>query len=90
MSVVTKLVFAAAIASSSVPALAGSVHRPHAYRSAVVAQPLPPSVYGRHAHCTAANRIDFKRLQPGEMAIMIQDRGFRESVGDPFDKGECW
>jgi hypothetical protein len=86
MSIIARLVFSAVIASSSIPALAATAQRPHA--TPVIAQ--PSHVYARHAHCSPANRIDFKRLQPGEMAIMIQDRGFRESVGDPFDKGECW
>jgi hypothetical protein len=51
---------------------------------------IPPRVYATFAHCTPSNRIDLSHLQRGELAIMIQDRGFRESMGLPFDAGECW
>jgi len=48
-------------------------------------------VYGEFAHCSPSRRIDLNRLQPGEMAIMIQSRGYRESIdGAPFSEGECW
>jgi hypothetical protein len=36
----------------------------------------------RYAKC-------FARMQPGDMAIFIQDRGYRESLGVPFWQGEC-
>jgi len=50
----------------------------------------PPKVYATYAHCTPERRIDLSHLQRGELAIMIQDRGFRQDIGLPFDAGECW
>jgi hypothetical protein len=51
---------------------------------------LASRVYRTFNHCSPSKRIDLSRLQRGELAIMIQDRGFRESMGLPFDAGECW
>jgi hypothetical protein len=62
----------------------------HSDRPNMVGGRLPSTVYGSYAHCTPSNRIDLSRLQPGELAIMIQDRGYRESNGSTFDSGECW
>jgi hypothetical protein len=47
-------------------------------------------VYATYSHCTPSNHIDVSHLQGGELAIMIQDRGYRESQGSSFDAGECW
>ena len=49
-----------------------------------------PRVYGTFAHCSPSNRMDWSRLQPGEIAILEQDRGYREGIGLPPDAGECW
>ena len=51
---------------------------------------LSSKVYRTFNHCSPSKRMDINRFQPGEVAIMIQDRGFRESIGLPFDAGECW
>jgi hypothetical protein len=51
---------------------------------------LASRIYRTFNHCSPSKRIDLSRLQQGELAIMIQDRGFRESMGLPFDAGECW
>jgi hypothetical protein len=59
-------------------------------RSHVDRDDLSSRVYRTFNHCSPSKRIDLNRLQPGEVAIMIQDRGFRESMGLPFDAGECW
>jgi hypothetical protein len=70
-------------------AFATNAHRTHPHRPSIGEQRLPPNVYGGYAHCSPSTRTDFSRLQPGEVAIMIQDRGYRGSIGDPFDQGEC-
>jgi hypothetical protein len=46
---------------------------------------------GRDAEGYASARDCAARLpyQPGDGAIRIQDRFYRESVGDPFWAGEC-
>jgi hypothetical protein len=62
----------------------------HSDRPNMIGGRLPPTVYGSYAHCTPSKRIDLSRLQRGELAIMIQDRGYAESIGSPFDSGECW
>jgi hypothetical protein len=49
-----------------------------------------PGVYATSSHCSSSNRINLSRRQPGDAAIMIQDRFYRESIGLPFDAGECW
>jgi len=46
-------------------------------------------VYATFAHCSPSNRTNLSRLQPGEIAIMEQDRGYREGIGLPRDAGEC-
>jgi hypothetical protein len=49
-----------------------------------------PGVYASSSNCSASKQTNPSRMQPGETAIMIQDRFYRESVGVPFDNGECW
>jgi hypothetical protein len=71
-------------------AFATNAHRTHPHRPGIEEQRLPPKVYGSYAHCSPSKGSDFSRLQPGDVAIMIQDRGYRDSIGDPFDQGECW
>jgi len=62
----------------------------HTRHSHMEPDELPSKVYRTFNHCSPSKRIDLNRLQPGELAIMIQDRGYRESIGLPFDAGECW
>jgi hypothetical protein len=76
--------------SISSGAFATTAHRSGSHHPRIEDRQLPPKVYGSFAHCSPSNRIAFSRLQPGEMAIMIQDRGYQESIGAPFDQGECW
>ena len=61
----------------------------HTGRSDMAQARLPSTVYGSFNHCSPAKRIDVSRLQPGEIAILIQDRGFRESNGSSAYAGEC-
>jgi len=62
----------------------------HSGRSDMAQAKLPSTVYGSFNHCSPANRIDLSRLQRGEIAILIQDRDFRESNGYSAYAGECW
>jgi hypothetical protein len=62
----------------------------HADRPNMNGTSFPSRVYGGVTACTPSNRIDLSRLQRGELAIMVQERGFRESNASPFDAGECW
>jgi hypothetical protein len=60
-------------------------HKPHQHHHTRVAQSQQqPRVYGCSAEGFAKSSDYFSHMQPGEMAIMIQDRGYRESVGSPF------
>ena len=51
---------------------------------------MSSGIYATSTHCSPSNRINLSQLQPGEIAIMIQDRGYREGNGSSFDAGECW
>jgi len=61
----------------------------HTGRSDMAQTRLPSTVYGSLNHCSPSNRIDLSRLRPGEIAILIQDRGFRTSNGLSAYAGEC-
>jgi hypothetical protein len=90
MFTIMKVALSAATALGiSGAASATSVHRTHSHRTAVDDQVLPPKGYGSFAHCSPSSRTAFSRRQPGEAAIIIQDRGYREDTGLPFDAGEC-
>lgn len=85
MSIGREFVFCAAMFLCSDAEAHAHAHRPHMNGNTV-----PSRVYGSFTHCTPSNRIDLSGLQLGELAILIQDRAFRESNGSPFDAGECW
>jgi hypothetical protein len=62
----------------------------HNDRTNTGGQSHEPAAYAMSSNCSSSKRINPARVQPGETAIMIQDRFYRESVGVPFDNGECW
>jgi hypothetical protein len=86
-----RVVLSTAIALSiATTAFATSGHRTHSRQTAVDERVLPARVYGSSAQCSRSNRMALSRFQPGEAAVIIQDRGYRESIGFSFDEGECW
>jgi len=62
----------------------------HTDRPNPTGRTLSSSIYRTLGRCSPSDRIDFSRLQPGELAIMEQDQGYREGIGLPRDAGECW
>jgi hypothetical protein len=91
MFAVMKVAFSTAIALGiSTTAFAASEYRITSRHAAVRIVVPAPRVYGSFAHCSPSSWMVFSRLQPGEAAIMIQDRGYRGDVGLPFHAGECW
>jgi hypothetical protein len=85
----TKTAFAIAMALGAIsigPAMAK--HRSHAPSAH---QQMAARVHGRDAEGYASPQDCAARLprQPGDAAILIQDRFYRESIGDPFWTGEC-
>jgi hypothetical protein len=81
MSTAREFVFCAAIFLCSAAEALAHTHRPHMHGSGVQSR-----VYGGFTHCSPSNRTN---LSGGDLAILIQDRGYRESIGLPFDAGEC-
>jgi hypothetical protein len=69
-------------------AQAATKHQIHRHDGPAVER--PSGIYATFSRCSPSKRIDLSRLQPGEMAIMIQSRGYRESEGTPVTEGECW
>jgi hypothetical protein len=83
----TKIAFALAMALGTIsigPAMAK--HRSHH-----APQQVATRAHGVDAEGYASPQDCAARLprQPGDAAILIQDRFFRESNGDPFWFGEC-
>jgi hypothetical protein len=66
-------------------------HRSHDHRAPIVQQQVAARTHGRDAEGYASPQDCAARLppQPGDAAILIQDRFYRESIGDPFWTGEC-
>jgi hypothetical protein len=90
MFTVTRLTFSIAIVLATASAASAATnHRVHRHHT-TLEQQLPSRVYATWAECSPSKRIDLSRLQPGEMAIMIQSRGNREADGSAFFEGECW
>jgi hypothetical protein len=88
----TKMAFSIALALGTMsigPAMAK--HRPHDHRVPTAQQQAAAPAHGRDAEGYASPQDCAARLprQPGDAAILIQDRFFRESMGDPFWFGEC-
>jgi hypothetical protein len=86
----TKIAISIALALGAIsvgPAMAK--HRTHGHHMSVVQHAA--TVHGRDAEGYASREDCAARLprQPGDAAILIQDRFFRETNGDPFWVGEC-
>jgi hypothetical protein len=88
MSTAGKFMFCAAMFLCTAAEALAHTHRPHMKH--MIESGSPSRVYRSFTHCTPSNRTDLSHLQRGDLAILIQDRGFRESNGSPFDEGECW
>jgi hypothetical protein len=74
----------------STAAFATSAHQVRSQRAAADEFAQPSKAYGSSDRCSYSNRKAFSRLPSGDAAIRIQDQGYRDGIGLPFDTGECW
>jgi hypothetical protein len=88
----TKIALSIAMALGAIaigPAMAK--HRSHGHHVLTAQRQVPAHAHQRDAEGYASPADCAARLppQPGDAAILIQDRFFRETNGDPFWFGEC-